>query len=202
MFGRRATQQHQGREIVHVEVDSGYRPATATVRAGVPIRIVFHRIDDDPCTDRVIFSAPRIERRLAVDRATAVDLPARSIGEIRYTCGMGRYSGTIHVTEAADDRLGWLRRERREMTNAATVALVVIAVGLPVVAALALLFLDASAASSIASIASIAAIAGLVWMFAIPWARRELSRRADVAMAGRVQGTPEADEVEPVRRAR
>lgn len=201
MFGRHGTRQHKRRDEVHVVVASGYRPAIATVRAGVPIRVVFHRQDDDPCTDRVIFSSPRIERRLAADGSTAVDLPARAAGEIRYTCGMGRYSGTIRVAATEDARFRSLRHARRTMTNAATVAFIVLVVGLPVVAAVALLVLDATA-TVIAVMAVIAAAAGLMWMTGIPSVRRRTPGRTDIAKDGSAYRVAPVDSVEPAGRVR
>lgn len=90
-------------QIVHVAVEAGYRPNVIRARAGVPVRIVFHRDDDDHCTERVVFSDPRLDRRLAAHGVTAVDLPARESGEVRFTCGMGRYRGRIEIV----DRRRW-----------------------------------------------------------------------------------------------
>ena len=77
MLGRtdRPELDDTGRQVVHIEVGTGYQPAVVTVRPGAPIRLVFDRVDDNPCTERVIFSAPRLERRLASSGSTSVDLP-------------------------------------------------------------------------------------------------------------------------------
>jgi plastocyanin domain-containing protein len=85
------------RQVVDVAVHAGYRPEAILARAGVPLRIRFCREDDDPCTERVVFSRPRVDRRLAMGRVTVVDLPAQPAGEIRFTCGMGRYRGRIEL---------------------------------------------------------------------------------------------------------
>ena len=86
-------------QTVDVAVVAGYRPNLIRARAGVPLRIVFHRDDDDPCTERVVFSEPKLDRRLAAHGVTTVDLPARESGDIRFTCGMGRYRGRIEIVE-------------------------------------------------------------------------------------------------------
>jgi hypothetical protein len=88
------------RQVVDVAVHAGYRPEAILARAGVPLRIRFSREDDDPCTERVVFSRPRVDRRLAMGRVTVVDLPAQPVGEIRFTCGMGRYRGRIELMNA------------------------------------------------------------------------------------------------------
>jgi Cu+-exporting ATPase len=102
--------ESQGRQVIHIEVDGGYRPAVVHARPGSAIRLVFHRIDDDDCTERVIFSTPRLERRLTAYDSTPVDLLAQEEGEIRFTCGMGRYSGVIRLEEPSSSWLGALRR--------------------------------------------------------------------------------------------
>lgn len=86
-----------GEQTVEVIVDRGYRPNFIIARAGVPLRMVFRRHDTDECMDRVVFSSPRIERRLAREGTTTVVLPGQPAGEVRFTCGMGRYHGQISL---------------------------------------------------------------------------------------------------------
>jgi uncharacterized cupredoxin-like copper-binding protein len=86
-------------QVVEVAVRGAYRPNAIVARAGVPLRILFRRDDADPCSERVVFSTPRIDRRLTPNRVTAVDLPAQPAGEIRFTCGMGRYRGRIELVD-------------------------------------------------------------------------------------------------------
>jgi len=87
-------------QIVEVIVDHGYRPQSIVARAGVPLSLVFRRHDTDECMDRVVFSSPHIDRRLARDGTTTVVLPAQPPGAIRFTCGMGRYHGEIQLQAA------------------------------------------------------------------------------------------------------
>ena len=95
----RAHLDRAGRQIVEVIVRGGYRPSAIVARAGMPLRLVFRRDDDDACTERVVFSAPRLDRRLAHTGTTTIDLPAQPPGEVRFTCGMGRYRGHIDLVE-------------------------------------------------------------------------------------------------------
>lgn len=88
-----------GYQVVHVRVDAGYWPRSIVARAGTPTRIIFQRADRDECSSRVVFSSPRLERRLTPNGQTTVDLPARPSGEIRFTCGMGRYRGRIRFVD-------------------------------------------------------------------------------------------------------
>jgi len=89
-----------GRQVVEVNVRGGYDPDAIVARAGLPLRLVFTRNDDDVCSERVVFSDPRLDRRLAPTGTTIIDLPARPPGEVRFTCGMGRYRGSIEFAEA------------------------------------------------------------------------------------------------------
>lgn len=85
------------RQVIEIVVSDGYHPAQIEARAGVPIRLVFLRRDDHACTDRVVFSEPRLERRLAPYATTIIDLPPAGGREIRFTCGMGLYRGRIEL---------------------------------------------------------------------------------------------------------
>lgn len=89
-----------GHQVVQIVVDRGYHPAAIVARARVPLRIVFRRDDLDACSERVVFSAPRLDRRIAPTGTTTIDLPAQPPGEIRFTCGMGRYRGHIELVDA------------------------------------------------------------------------------------------------------
>ena len=100
----------QGHQVVNIVVDGGYRPDTSRARAGMPIRLIFQRQDDDACFERVVFSSPRIDRHLAASDVTIVDLPGQGQGEVRFTCGMGRYRGRIEVIDA-DSAIATIRRQ-------------------------------------------------------------------------------------------
>lgn len=100
----------QGHQVINIVVDGGYRPDTIRARAGMPIRLIFQRQDDDACFERVVFSSPRIDRHLAASDVTIVDLPGQGQGEVRFTCGMGRYRGRIEVIDA-DSAIAAIRRQ-------------------------------------------------------------------------------------------
>lgn len=148
-----------GRQVVDVTVSHGYRPASIVARAGAPLRIVFRRVDDDSCSERVVFSSPHLDRRLSPTGETAVDLPAQGPGEIRFTCGMGRYRGHILLVEASGPAsLSGPRAAARRLGPIRT-AIVGWAATLPVIALGAILVADpvtALAASLIALFAWIA----------------------------------------------
>lgn len=88
-----------GLQVVHVTVRDGYRPRTIDARSGVPLRVVFHRDEETPCSERVVFSSPHIDRHLAPHGDTVVELPPQAPGEVRFTCAMGRYRGRILLSD-------------------------------------------------------------------------------------------------------
>lgn len=98
MIARPIRARLDGRQqVVEIGVHRGYHPGAIIARAGVPLRLIFRRDDDDVCSERVVFSAPRLERRLSTSGVTTIDLPAQGPGEVRFTCGMGRYRGHIEI---------------------------------------------------------------------------------------------------------
>jgi hypothetical protein len=153
-------------QVVEVAIRGAYRPDAIVARAGVPLRILFRRDDEDSCSERVVFSAPRIDRRLAPNRVTAVDLPAQPAGEIRFTCGMGRYRGRIALIDGA--RRPALARHRDHVAafdGPLGFAIVLWLCSLPLVAFLALVFLDGAAAVALAALALVGWVAGCLWAF-------------------------------------
>ena len=77
---------------------------------------MFRREDDDACSERVVFSTPKLDRRLAATGATTIDLPAQPPGAIRFTCGMGRYRGQIEfIDEYGPSVLARLREQARRI---------------------------------------------------------------------------------------
>ena len=160
----RARLDPDGRQVVEVTVRRGYQPDSILARAGLPLRIVFRREDDDACSERVVFSAPRLERHLAPAGTTTIDLPAQPPGEIRFTCGMGRYRGHIElVDERRSPILARLRDRLSRVEAPLGTALVLWICSLPFIALLAVIALDAPAAVAVAATALIAWLVGCLW---------------------------------------
>ena len=155
-----------GHQVVEITVHRGYQPDSIRASAGVPLRIVFWREDDDACSERVVFSNPRLDHRLSATGATTIDLPAQPPGEIRFTCGMGRYRGHIEIV---DDRraaiVARLRRDTGLLGPHLGTALVMLGSSLLAGALLVLLGLDAWAAIRVAGAALVALLAGCLWAF-------------------------------------
>ena len=155
-----------GRQVVDVVVDRGYHPEAIVARAGLPLRLVFRRDDEDACSERVVFSSPHLDRRLAASGPTTIDLPAQPPGEVRFTCGMGRYRGRIELTaDRGPSILTRLRRRASRLETPVGTALVLWICSLPLIALLAVLAFDATAAIAAAGAALIAWVAGCLWAF-------------------------------------
>ena len=161
----RARVDREGRQVVEVIVDRGYHPAAIIARAGVPLRLVFRRDDQDACSERVVFSSPHLDRHLAPAGTTTIDLPAQPPGEVRFTCGMGRYRGRIELTAGPPSILSRLRQRATRLETPVGTALVLWICSLPLIALLAVLALDATAAIAAAGAALIAWVGGCLWAF-------------------------------------
>jgi len=73
----------------------GYSPGKVSIRAGEPARVIFVTDGSAGCTRALVFMGQ--SGVLPQSGETPIDLPAQEPGTIRYTCGMGMYSGSIEV---------------------------------------------------------------------------------------------------------
>lgn len=78
--------------------DTGYSPAVVRVKAGVPTQLTFRTNGTQGCTRSLVVPSLRIGRQLPATGDTTLDLGELAAGRLRYTCGMGMYSGTIEAT--------------------------------------------------------------------------------------------------------
>ena len=78
-----------------VLVDGGYEPDTLVVAAGEPVRLVFHRHDDSPCSEEVVFPDQGVRVTLARHEDVVVELPPSDPGEYEFRCGMGMLRGRL-----------------------------------------------------------------------------------------------------------
>jgi plastocyanin domain-containing protein len=87
-----------GLQRVRVEVKGGYTPSVVRVRAGVPVRLEFHRDETNTCTEEVVLPDFGIRTFLPAHRTTPVSFtPAE--GTYEFTCGMGMVRGKIVAEE-------------------------------------------------------------------------------------------------------
>ncbi len=70
-------------------------PSAVTIPAGVPVRLVVDRQEDNACSDQIAIPQLGVLKNLAPNATTVVDLPATPAGTYNLTCGMGMMSGTL-----------------------------------------------------------------------------------------------------------
>jgi Cupredoxin-like domain len=173
---RRATWAHvdaDGHQVVDVTVHGGYHPDRIVARAGRPLRLVFRRVEDDACSERVVFSSPRLDRRLAAIATTTIDLPAQPAGHVRFTCGMGRYRGRIDLVEGRSlSAVGPVRALITRFGAPGPLVLGASLAMLPLAALAALFLLDGPVAVLVAAAAVVA------WLSGCAWAAARLTRKS------------------------
>jgi plastocyanin domain-containing protein len=94
-------------------VRNGYHPDTVRVRAGHPVRLVFDRQEEDPCSDRVFLSEPALNRHLAPFAKTLVTFTPHRVGVHLFTCEEGRFLGHLVVVDPAPDARSVQRENAR-----------------------------------------------------------------------------------------
>ena len=95
----RAFPGEDGVQEVEIVVRGRYRPDKVIVGRGIPVRLLFNRQEDVPCSERVIFSDFQQERWLAPFATTAVQFIPTRAGEFLFTCALGMYQGRLLVEE-------------------------------------------------------------------------------------------------------
>lgn len=163
----RAQLDTEGHQVVTITIRDGYHPNSIVARAGIPLRLVLRRDEDDACSERVVFSRPKLDRRVSLTGTTTIDLPAQPPGQVRFTCGMGRYRGRIDLVD--DETPSILRPARRWISGhrqSGGPALLMWLTSLPLIALAAAILLDGTAATATASAALVAWLAGGAWAVA------------------------------------
>jgi plastocyanin domain-containing protein len=89
-----------GVQRVRVEVKGGYTPALIRVRAGMPVRLDFHRDETNTCTEEVVIPDFGIRTFLPAHHTTTITFTPGA-GTHEFTCGMGMVRGTI-IAESSD----------------------------------------------------------------------------------------------------
>ena len=101
VFGRpRGSGRAGGWQERRITVRGGYDPPEIHVAEGAPVRLVFHREETAPCSERVVFPDLGISATLPAYRDTAVDLPASRAGTHPFTCEMEMLHGRLIVDPA------------------------------------------------------------------------------------------------------
>ena len=100
-FGKReGTRAAMTTDIQEIEitVEGGYEPGTISLKAGIPVRLIFHRIESSSCSEEVVFPDFGIRQKLPAFQKTAVEFTPDRPGRYSFTCGMGMLRGTLIVS--------------------------------------------------------------------------------------------------------
>jgi len=99
-FGRQtATVGADGVQQITISALSGsYRPSRVQAKAGVRTRLTVRTDRTRGCTRAFVIPDANIERILPETGNTEIDLGVLQPGELRFTCSMGMYRGSITVT--------------------------------------------------------------------------------------------------------
>jgi RND family efflux transporter MFP subunit len=76
---------------------NGFEPGKIRVKAGVPVRLTFVRTTDETCATEVVFPSLKIQRPLPLNKPVVVEFTPKKSGEIRFSCGMDMFKGTVVV---------------------------------------------------------------------------------------------------------
>ncbi len=85
----------QAAQEITIRVEGGYDPSSIAVRAGQPVRLVFDRREDNPCSAEIVFPDFRIRKPLAAFASTSVEFTPPRPGTYEFSCGMGMLHGRV-----------------------------------------------------------------------------------------------------------
>lgn len=89
-----------GRQVVVVTATTGgYAPGNIAVRAGLPTTLVVRARHAEGCVRSFVIPSIGKQWILPVNGDTSIDLGTSRAGVLRYSCGMGMYTGMLTITE-------------------------------------------------------------------------------------------------------
>lgn len=94
---RQAAVSTGGTQEITIKVHGGYSPEVVEVAAGRPLRLIFDRVENNPCSDEVVLGAFGIRRELPAFAKTTIEFTPDKPGRYEFTCGMGMLHGALVV---------------------------------------------------------------------------------------------------------
>ena len=86
-----------GAQTVTVVVQGGYKPDLIVARRGVPLKMIFDRREESPCSDEIVLPEFGIRRALPAHAKTELSITPERAGEFEFICGMNMLHGKILV---------------------------------------------------------------------------------------------------------
>jgi plastocyanin domain-containing protein len=87
----------QGMQEITITVQGGYLPSRIRVKAGRPVRLLFHRTDPSGCVARVIFPDFQRSLDLPLGATTSIELRPERPGSYPFHCGMAMVRGSLEA---------------------------------------------------------------------------------------------------------
>lgn len=85
-------------QAVTVELnEQGYRPASLSLRAGVPARVTFVRKVEATCGTEIVLPDYGIKRELPFNQPVVIEFTPAKAGEFKFACGMDMLRGKLIV---------------------------------------------------------------------------------------------------------
>ena len=87
-----------GTQEAFIVVKGGYSPDTIRVSSGTPVRLIFNRQEDDPCSERVVLDAFGVSADLPQGNNVPVVFTPTEPGSYEFACQMGMLRGKVVVS--------------------------------------------------------------------------------------------------------
>jgi P-type Cu+ transporter len=101
-FGKRRTRAARPEPsggAVTIRVEGGYDPDRVIAPRGRPLRLLFDRREESPCSDEIVFPDFGIRRRLPAHAVSEIVITPDRAGEFPFSCGMNMLHGKIVVVD-------------------------------------------------------------------------------------------------------
>lgn len=76
---------------------NGYEPSEIKVEKGKPVKLAFYRADAENCGGEVVFTNPKISKKLPPGETVLIEFTAPKSGAISFACGMDMMKGKVLV---------------------------------------------------------------------------------------------------------
>lgn len=88
-----------GERVAISVTEKGFEPENISVPSGKPVTLVFTRRTDSTCAREVVIplDGQKIEKKLPLNEAVAVEVTFPKAGQITYGCGMDMFKGVVTV---------------------------------------------------------------------------------------------------------
>lgn len=92
-----------GVQVVKMTQDSsGYNPNSFTIKKDIPVRWIINSTDVNTCASSIIAAKLNIHKSLQLGD-NVIEFTPKEIGEIRFSCTMGMYTGVFNVIDGSSN---------------------------------------------------------------------------------------------------